>query len=346
MLPRSLSTVHSLRAISARLKVRHLAPHRPNSSIAGDVVLTQDASLVDAVATQKRSIPMADIYADIVIPIHKPRGPARSNQRTEGPNLSWLAHDEFDPGNGLAGRLARRSQASDGEPKTHSPPSRKNGRPMVSANGNSHVTAVEESRANREGSSRGGTQVSDRRSMRQADGAERGQRQRQNRDQRQVSQKRQLRDRRSQTQGQKKSPSSTDVDPQKNMTEESSVSPAPLPMHIHTTDLSKLFGPTDTLTSSSLTPAPSYRPTSVSAHSRRIQSILDGSGGDYSRYLPADLGTTFPESLGALGYARLTLARRRELGLRSRGIGLGIVQRMVIQKVVNVDMKVASTLSA
>ncbi|KAH9829451.1 uncharacterized protein C8Q71DRAFT_863218 [Rhodofomes roseus] len=56
--------------------------------------------------------------------------------------------------------------------------------------------------------------------------------------------------------------------------------------------------------------------------------------GDYSRYLPQDLGTSFPELLGPLGNARLLVGRRTEVGFKSRERILGTVQSLVVNKVV------------
>lgn len=67
---------------------------------------------------------------------------------------------------------------------------------------------------------------------------------------------------------------------------------------------------------------------------RRTQRLLEKRGGDYSRYLPADLGATFPEQLGPLGSARLVMCHRPDVGLKSRERLLGAVQSMVVNKVV------------
>jgi len=115
-----------------------------------------------------------------------------------------------------------------------------------------------------------------------------------------------------------------------------------IPMHIQTTDLDKLFGTaTDSRPTAGAIGVDPSSPTSASA--RRIQYILENSGGDYSRYLPADLGTTFPETLGPLGGARLVMARRRDVGLKTRRNGLGIVQQMVVPTVAPVEAQKQAT---
>ena len=68
---------------------------------------------------------------------------------------------------------------------------------------------------------------------------------------------------------------------------------------------------------------------------RRTQHVLEKRGGDYSRYLPVDLGTSFPEQLGPLGSARLVMGHRPDVGLKSREKLLGTVQSLVVNKVID-----------
>ena len=101
-------------------------------------------------------------------------------------------------------------------------------------------------------------------------------------------------------------------------------------------ELDKLFA--GTISSDPTALAVSLRPQGRNLQNegvaRRTQHILEKRGGDYSRYLPADLGTSFPEQLGPLGSARLVMAHRPDVGLKSRERLLGTVQSLVVNKVV------------
>ncbi|KAG1795718.1 uncharacterized protein HD556DRAFT_1442039 [Suillus plorans] len=88
--------------------------------------------------------------------------------------------------------------------------------------------------------------------------------------------------------------------------------PAPPALHVsfNNTDLSELF--------SSPAPIPYIAQPSI-AQSRidsRVQ-LLKERAGDYSRYLPGNIKST-TQTPGSIDYAKLILARRREVGLRPR----------------------------
>lgn len=106
---------------------------------------------------------------------------------------------------------------------------------------------------------------------------------------------------------------------------------------VTTSELDKLFAGTLSSDPTAITLAavkPRARNLQNENVARRTQHILEKRGGDYSLYLPADLGTTFPEQLGPLGSARLVMCHRPDVGLKSRERLLGAVQSMVVNKVV------------
>ncbi|KAH9947137.1 hypothetical protein B0H21DRAFT_822210 [Amylocystis lapponica] len=78
---------------------------RPNSSAAAQPAVPANA----AAAAPKRSVPIASVFGDIAIPSakHVQSTGARTANGIR-PDLSWLGDDEFDTGNTLARRLARR----------------------------------------------------------------------------------------------------------------------------------------------------------------------------------------------------------------------------------------------
>ncbi|KZT73330.1 hypothetical protein DAEQUDRAFT_808431 [Daedalea quercina L-15889] len=102
-----------------------------------------------------------------------------------------------------------------------------------------------------------------------------------------------------------------------------------------TFDLDKLFGATISAEATGVaTVKPRAQNVQNDAVARRVQNTLERRGGDYSRWMPDDLGTSFPEQLGPLGSARLILAHRRDVGFKSRERALGTVQSLVVNKVV------------
>ena len=105
---------------------------------------------------------------------------------------------------------------------------------------------------------------------------------------------------------------------------------------VTTSELDKLFAGTlsSDPTALAVTVKPRGRNLENESVARRTQHVLEKRGGDYSRYLPADLGTSFPEQLGPLGSARLVMGHRPDVGLKSREQLLGAVQSLVVNKVI------------
>ncbi|KAG1783559.1 hypothetical protein EV702DRAFT_3690 [Suillus placidus] len=87
---------------------------------------------------------------------------------------------------------------------------------------------------------------------------------------------------------------------------------APPALHVsfNTTDLSELFS------SPTLIPYVAQPSVSQSRIDHRVQ-LLKERAGDYSQYLPGDIEST-AQTQGSVDYAKLILARRREVGLKPR----------------------------
>jgi hypothetical protein len=89
----------------------------------------------------------------------------------------------------------------------------------------------------------------------------------------------------------------------------------PVLIDLEQTDLAKLFG---------------TEPSPKSSTDLRTQSILECHGGDYSRYISGELSET-TNTHGPLQKAQLVLARKRDVGMRSRSRILNIVKGSVAQ---------------
>lgn len=125
-------------------------------------------------------------------------------------------------------------------------------------------------------------------------------------------------------------------------------------LRIETTDLEGLFGAPSTAASTKVVPRIPTTPTprSPSRSSKAIagtllnshvQKVLERNAGDYKRYLfgtPQVIRGDSLTTVGPLGYARLTVMRRQDVGLNQRKNGLKIVSALTK------DVKVSSQLSA
>lgn len=101
--------------------------------------------------------------------------------------------------------------------------------------------------------------------------------------------------------------------------------PPVLHVGFNETDLSELF--------SSSVPTPYIaRPSVAQSHIDTRLQLLKERAGDYSRYLPGEIDPT-ALTVGSVGYARLVLSRRKDVGLKSRHTSVVLMQ----EAGVNVD---------
>ena len=98
----------------------------------------------------------------------------------------------------------------------------------------------------------------------------------------------------------------------------------PAVQSIQLSGLDDLFGPPATHASSE----PSTSPLRVVAQDR-IQTFLERTAGDYSRYAPRSLPTTDVTKLSPLQLSEFVLSKRKEVGLQSRHNALAIVEKFV-----------------
>ncbi|KZT08719.1 uncharacterized protein LAESUDRAFT_757434 [Laetiporus sulphureus 93-53] len=330
---------------------------RSNSSVSADSAAAATTASPEAtVPKPKRSIPLASLFGDIEIPASAAAPAAKANApRTPHdftPDLSWLADDEFDGRAPLSSRLARsrpnnRPDAQATEPKfqagrLHVPPTlpkarsdapKQQGRPWQ---GQAPFTREKQMRNVRSRPAEGTD------GQRRDERRDRGQQV----DKRQVGPRKQPRERQEDTPPQRarvrdvearagekrRSPQVVDV---RRATE-------PLPMKIQTTDLEKLFGPAESARPAVPMTASDASAGATNAVAGRIQAGLENVGGDYSRYLPADLAAAIklPETLGPISTARLGMARKRDASLNMRSNALGIIQNLVVQKVASTQIEV------
>ncbi|KAG0707433.1 hypothetical protein DFH29DRAFT_994875 [Suillus ampliporus] len=106
--------------------------------------------------------------------------------------------------------------------------------------------------------------------------------------------------------------------PVEDLNQAGTAAPPALHVSFNNTDLSELFG----------SPAPIPYVVQPSAQSRidsRMQ-LLKERAGDYSRYLPGEIDST-AQTPGSVDYAKLILARRREVGLKPRRAALELMQQ-------------------
>lgn len=99
---------------------------------------------------------------------------------------------------------------------------------------------------------------------------------------------------------------------------------------VRKTDLSSLFS-APSPTTHQVVPLNTTTIVRTSAKSSRGQIILERMNGDYSRYLPSNLGATPKETMqtaGPVGYATLALSRVPAVTLRQRQNALAIVSRL------------------
>ncbi|KAG1864699.1 hypothetical protein DFJ58DRAFT_743510 [Suillus subalutaceus] len=96
---------------------------------------------------------------------------------------------------------------------------------------------------------------------------------------------------------------------------------APPPLHVsfNNTDLSELFS------SPTLIPYVAQPSVAQSRIDSRVQ-LLRERAGDYSRYLPGDVEST-TQTQGSIDYAKLILARRREVGLKPRRAAVELMRQ-------------------
>ena len=95
-----------------------------------------------------------------------------------------------------------------------------------------------------------------------------------------------------------------------NLEIEDTATPPVLHTSFNNTDLSELFS----------SPAPSphiTRPSAVQSHTNTRMQLLKERAGDYSRYLPGEVNPT-ALTVGSAGYAKLILARKKDIGLKPR----------------------------
>jgi hypothetical protein len=95
--------------------------------------------------------------------------------------------------------------------------------------------------------------------------------------------------------------------------------PAPPALHVsfNNTDLSELFS------SPALVPYVAQPSIAQSRIGSRVQ-LLKERAGDYSHYLPGDIEST-ALTQGSVDYAKLILARRREVGLKPRRAAVELI---------------------
>lgn len=99
---------------------------------------------------------------------------------------------------------------------------------------------------------------------------------------------------------------------------------------VRKTDLSSLFS-APSPTTHQVVPLNTTTIVRTSTKSSRGQIILERMNGDYSRYLPSNLGATPKETMqtaGPVGYATLALSRVPAVTLRQRQNALAIVSRL------------------
>lgn len=317
---------------------------RSNSSAAASTEPAPEA----APAPRKRTIPLANVFGDIeILSSRAPRTSTSAGSRNDfRPDLSWLGDDEFDGKAPIAQRMARRQldiQNQSGRKSTaESPvdaqtptplfvPSRVN---VSSANSTQHNDA-ERTRPGRERNDRQRTSSGNTAAAGGQYAEMHKERERPaNRDR--VRETRKTESLSSQPRtgekpaalGVKKAMKSLHASEAAEDVRVTTVRPSSSDMPpIQTTDLEKLFGTADVSQAQ-----PALSSTRLSGAARRVQHVLETTGGEYSRYLPPNLGRMAPEQLGPIAMARLHLGRRREAGLRMRQTALDVVQQMAVTK--------------
>lgn len=94
------------------------------------------------------------------------------------------------------------------------------------------------------------------------------------------------------------------------------------------------LGNIDDLFGSSAPLAPSHKPRTSAARKvtpsqARVRLLLEGTGGDYSRYVPGPFPDTTVTTLGPSKLAEFTLSHQRDVTPRARQNVLAVVKRFV-----------------